>query len=244
MKYILTLLIAFIILSANAQTLAIVNDPDGYVNVRKDGNNKAPIIGQLKSGTIIVLNEEDKSEWKAFDYLSEDEKKFDSLAVKSHIIFSPGYIHKSRITRLDGLPRMSYKKGVGFVSLKPVNGVVDTVVLSIKIRPFSRKTHTIQRSHDGFVVQIDKKRPWGIDGELPKKEIYDVALTINGNQVPMPKDSYDDLFEPGHDVDIYYDKMGNIYLHMLNSDGAGYYDLVWVINNNKLTKRYTDNSNA
>jgi len=138
---------------------------------------------------------------------------------------------------------MVYKKDVGFVSLKSVDGVIDTLVLSIKTKPFLPNMHTIQRSQ-GFVTKIDKKKPWGIDGGLPRKEIYDVFLTINGKQVPMSKESYNDLFEPGNNFDIHYDKMGDIYIHMLNSDGAGYYDLIWVINNGKLIKRYTDNSNA
>ena len=69
-----------------------------------------------------------------------------------------------------------------------------------------------------------------------------MTISINRENIAMPRDSYRDIYEPNlTNLEIYWDKKGNIYLYMPdNSDGAGGYDVVWIITNGELVKRYVD----
>lgn len=60
----------------------VINDPDGYTNLRKDANSQSPIIKQLKSGTDVIMLTE-SGNW--FYVETSDKIK--------------GYIHKSRLVK-------------------------------------------------------------------------------------------------------------------------------------------------
>lgn len=62
---------------------------------------------------------------------------------------------------------------------------------------------------------------------------------IDYKTIELPKNSFDDLFEPSlYNTKINYDKKNNIlYITSSNSDGAGGYEIVWVIEKGKYKER-------
>ena len=77
---------------------------------------------------------------------------------------------------------------------------------------------------------------WGTDGGLPKTEVVDIKVTIAGNEVPIHKVFYADIYECTNDFEVY--KKGETYfVYQRNSDGAGSYEIVWVLDKNGLKQR-------
>ena len=248
MKYFI-LSILFLITSSVKAQLAVIADQDGYVNVRQTGNMKAQIIGKINSGEIVLYNDDYKiNEWKEIYYSPNQVMTFPPVDYIKQTDYLEGFVHKSRVIPIGNSPRMILKKGVGYITANKPTDRNDTIVFILNVKKFNINFHKIIKSDDGctnckkkFVDKIDGRKPWGIDGDLPEKEIYNIALTINKKTILMPVESYNDLFEPNSNTEIHYDDKGNIYLYMPNnSDGAGGYDVVWVIRDGKLTKRYVD----
>jgi hypothetical protein len=246
MKFLTILSLLLAAASAKAQ-LAVISDPDGFVNIRETGNINSKVVSKLNTDCIVLYDgETDNNEWKTAYYSAENTMVFSKSNNKPILLkkdYITGFVNASRIIPIDQLPQMRFKKGIGYL------GNNDTINFSIKTKPFSARSHKIVKSKGGcnncaknFIDKIDGKQPWGIDGNLPTREIYKIVLSINKMQVEIPFESYNDLYQPNlENLQIHYDKKGNVYLYMPNnSDGAGGYDIVWVVNNNKLIKRYVD----
>ena len=60
---------------------------------------------------------------------------------------------------------------------------------------------------------------------------------MSGQKIDMHKVFYTDIYECDNDLKIY--KQGETYfVSQFNSDGAGAYDIVWVIDKDGLKQRY------
>lgn len=83
---------------------------------------------------------------------------------------------------------------------------------------------------------IDGRPIWGADGELPKVEVVDINITIDGNEVPIHKVFFSDIYECTNNFEVY--KNGDTYfVYQRNSDGAGSYEIVWVLDKTGLKQR-------
>jgi hypothetical protein len=248
-KYLILLLFVCIAFSLKAQ-LAIINDPDGFVNVRKGKGANTAIVGKLYEGQIFALDIEDngKDEWAPIFFENSHLLHYPNR-IKTKEGYLEGYVHKSRITLVSSLPH---------VSSLPKNRQLTKNTLLIKndslefsIKPFIAKKHIIHyakvecRNCMPMIDKIDGKVTFGQDGGLPHTEISNIKLSINNENIDIPQDSYNDLFESGvESTNLYFGKKNMIYLYIAqNSDGAGAYSVVWIIQNRKLIGRYVDNSN-
>jgi hypothetical protein len=233
--------------SAMAQ-LAIIDDNDGYINVRKGKSSSSEIIGRLFNDDVFLFAEEDHNdEWiNIFYYVELDDLepfKRDYYVKDCHwtsnFIYFNGYVHKSRVLPLESLNDIIKNRQLsnGILILKN-----DSITFNIMARQFISAQHHIQRDDDGWVEKIDGKQPRGVDGGLPKIGIKSLSLVINSNIIEIPKEDYADLYEPNlRSLKLYTDKRGVIYIYMpSNSDGAGGYDAIWIIKEKKYLKRYVD----
>lgn len=86
--------------------------------------------------------------------------------------------------------------------------------------------------------KINGDEIWGTDGDVPRMQYGKAILHIGSNKVDLP---IDNLFEPNLDfTSVYIDKKNNIiYVSALNSDGAGGYAVLWIIENGKFKQRIT-----
>ena len=69
---------------------AIINDPDGYVNVRKEPNKNSEIVAKISTNEIFFFTLMPETDW------------YPVYFQKSTL--SVGYIHKSRIKTVEGFP--------------------------------------------------------------------------------------------------------------------------------------------
>ncbi len=129
------------------------------------------------------------------------------------------------------------------------------VLVTISQTLFDSTRHTITW-HTGdqrYACGIDGKRFWGTDGDLPREELADLSVIIDGENVTIPRDASSDLYNPNlwslhgkqRELHIYPQVARSkdrkrVYVHMTNSDGAGGYDVVWIFLQGKYQRRVVD----
>jgi hypothetical protein len=202
--------------------LAIINDPDGYTNIRKAKSITSKIIGKVYNDDIFSVAQDEKNdEWWGIFFTSKN-------------AYIQGFIHQSKFTELGLLKQIAKKSNNRRLFKNSLSISNDSINFLISLKPFNSKEHQIKRNK-GFVEKIDGMKPWGIDGGLPKMEISTLALSIKGHSVLIPKSAYKDLYEIGlNEMNIHFDSRGNIYIYFpINSDGAGGYFGTWVVKDKK-----------
>lgn len=75
---------------------AIINDSDGYVNIRKEPNAKSQVVKRIKDNELLFFTPIPKTDWYPVYF------KKDGLCI--------GYIHKSRIKTFEDFPKWLQEK--------------------------------------------------------------------------------------------------------------------------------------
>jgi hypothetical protein len=226
MKKILVLLILIFTQHLFAQNtegygFAIIDDKDGFTNIREEPNMKSKIVGNVKEGELF------------FCFSNEKHKDWFAVDVKNNYNLS-GYVHKSRIKFVEELPKLKKRKSIkDTIYIKN-----DSITLKMVIGDFKSAKHKLTKDNN-FISKIDGKRPMGVDGGLPKTELQSIQLTIGGEVIDVPKSELNDLYEPNFEkASVYLAQNGNIYFTMSNSDGAGGYEVAFVFKDKKFQQRY------
>lgn len=127
----------------------------------------------------------------------------------------------------------------------------DNIQIKITSGKFDASKHKIQYYDEKYVVRIDNKPFYGVDGQMPKKTIESIVAVIGADTVRIPKTAFFDLYEPrfcspdqgkiscNTRVFSSTDKR-RIYIYMLNSSGKGGYEVTWVIQDKKYLRRVVD----
>lgn len=200
----------------------IVNDPDGWVNVRDNGN----IIDQLNNNKLVFV---------FVDELDGDDTWI-SVEYEKNNTDRNGFIHKSRLKRVIDLEKIPIEQESEDLY---VFGD-DSFKIKIETEPFDLTGRKLEYSKDYPALEkIDGKYIWGADGSIPQTQYKNIEITQNGKQYELPRNAFADLFEPSLDsVYIFYDKQTNtLYITTMNGDGAGGYVVAWSIQNGVYKER-------
>ena len=184
---------------------AVINDKDGYVNVRKEANIHSKVIKKLDNNTLIFAFNYNKSEDGNWIYADNE-----------------GYIYNDRVKWLEKLPKVA--KGIEKKNAIHFSG--KNIKVTLTSQKFDKSKHSFvyyKESHHS-IEKIDGKPFWGTDGEMPREEYKNIQIHINGKQVSLPKSAYDDLYEP-----TFYTEHDSYYIVATNSDAAGAYMVCWQI---------------
>ena len=202
----------FTCLSLSAQ-IAIIDDPDGYTNVRAEPNGKADIIHQIRENEIFWVDDSRSySEWVPI------------LIPKHDFAFSretlSGYIHQSRLKSIESLP------------VAKTSDCSFTYVL----QAFDSTGRIIERK-EGMPTRMDGFPVLGIDFfGLPNTEVQDIQAVVEGKAIDIHPAFCQDLYNCSTESTIYQN--GDTYfVYGLHSDGAGGYELVWVLTKDGLQQR-------
>ena len=193
---------------------AVINDKDGYVNVRKEANIHSKVIKKLDNNTLIFVFVYDKAH--DGNWIHPDNE---------------GYIYNDRVKWIEELPKVA--KGVEKKNAIHFSGKDIQVALSTEKFDKSKHSFKYHKEYRDMIEKIDGKPFWGTDGEMPREEYKNSQIYNNGKQVFIPKSAYDDLYEPTFYTEnnsVYYDKeQDSYYIVATNSDGAGAYMVCWQI---------------
>ncbi|VXD13399.1 SH3 domain-containing protein [Marinoscillum sp. 108] len=219
-----TLLFILIVFASNLcfgqQWYGVINDPDGYTNVRKGPGTNYEIVAKAQDNEIFYIEDSD-SDWFLI-YLIENN-------------YLEGYIHSSRVRRISELQPIGereYKSGLLTIKDKKYE-------FTIARSDFKKSEHEYELQDDKWVIKIDGTSPYGVDGNYPSTQISTFKFKIDSTTVNTPKSAYSDLYENNLGAtSIFKNTDGTIYITMAeNSDGAGAYDAVWLFKDGQYLKR-------
>ena len=193
---------------------AVINDKDGYVNVRKEKSVHSKVLKKLDNNTLIFVLEYDKAHdgnWIHPDY--------------------EGYIYNDRVKWIHNFPQIA--KGIAKGNTIVFEGKEIQVVLSTEKFDKSKHSFKYHKEYRDVIEKIDGKLFWGTDGNMPKREYKSIEVKIRGKQVSIPQSAYNDLYESYLYTEfnsVHYDKDNDIlYIVANNGDGAGSYMVCWQI---------------
>lgn len=227
-----------------------INDSDGYTNLRLKKNSKSKIISKITDNQYFFYLPKKTENW----YKVKD--------LKGNV----GFIHKSRITEVSNkkLYNISYtnydKKTqneirkdsiIEFKDLEKSFENLWEIEFNYKSIPFlSKTTNSITFKENNIQVKFIKEKfnrqtklndkVWGTDGGIPRYQYKSIEIIENGQTYNLPKDKISDLFEPTLDkiyIGIFTNINNQMILSLSNSDGAGSYIAVFILEKTKIIKR-------
>lgn len=217
MKNLILLILLLLTAAMATAQVAIIQDKDGYTNVREKPNGQSQVIHKLYSNEVFWYDYDegrDTGEWVPV-YIPKNSFSFSSI----YPDYLEGFIHKSRLQPLD--------------KIQPYKGT--DIRFEYHLEPFSLNNRIVDR-YNGAVTAIAGRRVWGADGDFPKTQVKEVNAIVEGKKIEINKALYSDIFECTNSFNIY--RNGNTYfVYQWNSDGAGAYQLVWVFTKDGLKQR-------
>lgn len=215
---IITVVFLFLMQTYIYAQLAIIDDPDGYTNVRFEPNGQSEVIHKINLSEVFWYDRDNNDEFQDWIRVYVPKNKFSLGCGKFYDIV--GYMHKSRLKPLE--------------ELSVYNN--DDLVFEYIIADFDSKNRIIDYGGEKLVTAIDGRTVWGTDGNLPKTYITGIHAVVEGKEINIHEAIYGDLYQCNNKFSVY--KNGDTYfLHQSNSDGAGYYEVVWVLTNEGLKQR-------
>lgn len=208
------LLTAALVAQLSWAQFAKIVDKDGYVNVRENADANSKIVGKLNSDEIVYIFEPDTKNWANV---------------------SNGYVHNSRVKYIK-----SYE------SVPPTVRDANKAIFksgNIKVNIASGKFNFKENEKD-FTSTLDGdyykgQQVWGLDGTIPKTHYLSITAQIGDKTVQIPAKEIENLFQVDNKyTTCYYDRANDIlYISLLNSDGAGAYAGLFIIEKGEYKKR-------
>ena len=202
--FILLFLLISDIVFAQEEAFAVINDKDGYVNVRKGKSAQSKVLKRLNNKTIIFVYNYDKATDGNWIYTDEE-----------------GYIYNDRVKWIHKFPIIA--KAIAKGTTIVFEGKEIQVVLTSG--KFDKSKHSFEYFKDSptGIEVIDDALLYGTDGKMPTTEYRSIEINIHEKRVSLPKDAYSDLYEPTFLTDhnsVYYDKESDILYIVANNNYA------------------------
>ncbi|PWJ43105.1 hypothetical protein [Sediminitomix flava] len=203
---------------------AIINDSDGYTNVREIATIQSEIKDKFVDGEVFEFNSDDKFEKKNWIsvYLNRDSRSKCGQASK---MMSSGFLHSSRLLPLSEI-KTTYKRKRVSVNLIELSS--DNFKVFIETRKLSDKENK----------ELFYECLWGTDTGNPSNVIHKITIQIEQATFDLPTNAFNDLYKVTLDKSYLKKYKDFIYVTMSNSDGAGFYEVTWVFKENKYLRRY------
>lgn len=235
------LLIFLIFYKLNAQNysaFAIINDNDGFTNIRSDDLKK--VIDKIKINQVFAKSptsdEKDSHLFIEYPDWNQGKKDFEVYINKT----KSGYINRNRVQYLSELPQ--FKETI--IEDKSIVFSNKKIIITLKIGIFDKNKHKIKYKSDRMNSElIDGSFSWGTEGVLYENltEIKSITINYKGKLTSFPKESIKNLFLPSTDPDLVgvaESTENTLFLYMSNGDGAGGYSVVWTIKNGQIVSQF------
>ena len=207
----------------------VINDPDGYTNIRKQDNLKSPVITKLSNSTPLSIECEDSS----------IDKNFCSVRFGKT---QDGFVYKNRLNLLTAnatfnkipLTSVSRDKTQGAFSNKDVRVNVAFSPVKIDIKNFNEQTSS----------------KFGINKSDPVVDYYklrDIKVTFKNRVITLPSSATQDIYLSryflandaiANDIGVYQNKKDNhLYIIGRFADGALLYSVIYEIKDGKYFRK-------
>ncbi|KAA9324991.1 hypothetical protein [Adhaeribacter soli] len=217
MKNLMIMLILFLLTVGAKAQVGIIQDDDGYTNVREKPNGQSSIIHKLYNNEAFWFDYEEGIDINEWIPICIPKNSFSFSSTQPDCI--SGFIHKSKLKPLDKLQTF---KGADFK-------------FEYVIEPFKLNNRIVDR-YNNAVVAISGRPVWGTDGDFPKTQVKSVNASVKGKKIEIHRALYSDIYECTNTFKVY--KNGDSFIvYQWNSDGAGAYQIVWVFSKDELKQR-------
>ena len=216
--------------------ICIINDNDGYTNVRDKANQNSKIIGKITEYQAFpidsyVQDEENKSkDWIAVKFPINIDKKSDFLKFEGEE--KTGYIHKSRMVELENLPKFEKNE---LNSNKVVHQNKDVEVI-IETQAFKKSEHKITQTDNGYFL-IDGEKAFTYYGG-DTTEIKTITVKSKNKTYVFPKTTFKNLMmTDAKNSVVHSENKGKLYIVFNAGDGGDSYNIIFCVKDNKLFSR-------
>jgi hypothetical protein len=120
-----------------------------------------------------------------------------------------------------------------------------------RTKSFNRSEHKVIQGADQC-VKIDGHEPLGTDCGMPSVELTSMRLYFDGREIPIPRRLYADSYQPALRKDYssadyknhYFalrigDDLQSVFAFMSGGDGAGSYQVLWVLRKDGKHSRFS-----
>ena len=230
---ILPLLLFFTLINVQSEDYYsyIINDPDGYLNIREKPTASSQIVDRIEQYEIF------------FDvryFCGGDDEMPNNYYLSNWIPvckeWGPliGYVYKPNAIPIDSLPMLSWKEnGRQIVNGNQIVCDNDTLQIVLTLKPFDISTHKITLYDNGgdppYIIEVDGQQyPYGLIYRNPNdaKDNWEIAsLTIfqNGQKKSLSIDNIKKYFNPN--MLVYIGLNGDLYIHIWCGDGGEAYSI-------------------
>ena len=208
----------------------VVQDSDGYTNVRAKPSLASKVIAKVDHGQIVWIFSGAVTKWPNVIFVDKEGEE------------RAGFIHASRVK-----PLTDFESITGTVSEAEQTEVIEKGDLKVKIQiePFQLEgrelTYKEFSDDERYLIEIDGKEYWGTDGAMPREQYRKITIQQGGKTITLPDAALSNLFNPGlypGNTKVFINsEEGAIYITSFNSDGAGGYVVAFVIQNGEYKSR-------
>lgn len=213
----------------------LIQDKDGYVNVRDQASLNSKVSAKLNNGEVVSCSFDQGD--ASFCYALYD--------VNGHI--NSGFIYKSRVNFFQGFKKWKFMKSVSNEAM--YNDGKNQIFIVARSPQLSNRD--FKKSAQSY-THYKKKPFFGTDGELPSQDgmyqLGEIKVTYNDKTTIIPKQKLEQYFFPNkplakgdlkdHEMSEIYSKGKDLYIfNRLSNGGAAQYTLFLHIRDGKLIKQ-------
>ncbi|MFD0992994.1 SH3 domain-containing protein [Tenacibaculum geojense] len=245
---------------SNDNLIGLINDPDGYTNIRSNPNSKSDVVGKIFKGSYFHYNEDVNNNW--YPVTTQTGLK--------------GYVHKSRIERVDSKPLIFLKinsedptdfsfdrdtivkietlnenspyflREYNYPKIKEITKNENSILFedkNVKVQ-INRKEVTIgdyKISEENNFVKIVPEGGYKVFGAIgkPKYELSRIQGDINNRPFSIKKQKLKYLFEPNlTSAKVYKKSDDEIIIYLRGSGASEGYEVIFIIDGKTLIKRH------
>lgn len=195
----------------------VIEDKEGYVNVRATKELKDNVVDQIKNG-VLVGHFGAEGNWIDITYQKNGANE-------------TGYVYHDRVKSIESFKKIKH-------DIPKENVIVfqsDKVYIKIVKKKFEYQKHSITyfKEYPTFIEKIDDKEIFGTDGNMPVEEYESIEVIFDSKKIEFPKTEFKNLFEPNLTATIVnYDSTNKrLFVQAMNSDAAGAYSVIWMFEN-------------
>lgn len=218
MKKILTSSFLIALTTKLVGQVAIIKDEDGFTNVRAESQNSSEIIHRINLNEPFWFDEE--SYYSSKDTWIQVFVSKNSFTIDCDSELITGFVHRTRVCPLEQLEKYSG----------------NDLSFEIHTKAFDEKDKIIDRTEDKWISKINGRKFWGTDGVIPKTEIKSLNIIVRGTKILVPEILTEDLFNCPENFTV-FESGKSFIIHQACSDGARFFELVWVVNDKGIEKR-------
>lgn len=230
------LLISIFLFDVCHAQLCIIDDKDGYTNVRQKADQNSKIIGKIIEVQAFAIDnfvedEENRSkDWTAIKFPTNIDKNLTFIRFEGEE--KTCYIHKSRLVELETLPKFEMTEAN---SSKVIHHYKD-LKIEIETQVFKKSDHKITQSEKGHYI-IDGKKAFPYYGG-ESSEIKSIKIKSKNQTFDFPKIAFKNLMMTiAKNTAVYKGNKDEFYIVFNAGDGADFYNIIYSIRNNQLISR-------